>query len=1078
MPTIKTKTGLQEYVVSPSRVVTLADGTSFPVTGSVAKAAIQTAYSKGGVLDDAVKDFVLSLLQVGEGIEVTYENGKIQVGIKPPTKLIDNFTFTLKKAGTTSGGVYNIDTGQLVCTLWSARHFEEGTHIERWDHKDDFGNPLTGDFEARVLSSDIKYNWKVWANTSASDYGDDVHRPLDDISQIRITQHTDGRWICIYMSNYGESDLAEHYFYLDDPQRAYVFKKEYGGNQITSFVAINSTKIIRTVIDSYDEHNAKNFLFATDRSGKNFTEFSAGQYVKCDVGSEYNHAIGVFKEPIRASTSPSGLSANDDFIFLSRKGAINHIVVLDEDSGAVLSVTKIDKPSSVRVVGKYLWYVTNGTEVVKREVNANGSLGTITLTLKGFSSVVDIHEFGDNITIVDSGTSQQIKTYNINTGAHVWTRGKLGGYTGKGNKEVFDDKWFFNKNSMEEAGSIAFTPKGTYWLSDTGNNRLLHFDIKGKLIDSIYYLPKNYSVKINKNQDSFIISGYNVFEVDPTKPPRQAWKLKYNFLFPHGNDQLVPIRGFTTLSNRRMYGAMKYQIEGRPDAQLMVVELDPLVGVRQTKAIVNPQPFRTDQMYEDGSVRYIALTEANGVVTKQEWWKRELIGFDKDNDPLWGNDVKEEEFVIPPTGPIAGSPIDDAFCYKTDNGCMISYQASLSIKDAPNQYRLAGIKNGKAMFSTLRTVESNYRGVFPRNGEYDWTTFDKNDDGSPKGNHGNRVMTYRDHILAGAHCEFRQSGQTNMFYHVHESGLLISVVGEERPWYDRRGPVPYQAGNGFTPSLHRFSKDGKLRIVQGDESVRGGLQVSEIENFDSVEIQVGVPTTLPVAELPGINLLEGLKRGASVTGDVGRWSMDGLYYTDHNNKFITVLGSMTNDRYRNASTDIRSECIQPDGSPPKYAKCNLGTYAGLNSWNIKGMVEFTGNARNDPSLDSGLTIQVLDGAGLLIADLFYERERLDYFQTNWKGNGVIFKSYNEYGGPNPVGEAMDMHKVNHYQPLEIGASSKGVRFKYADFPELVVPVKDKKANWKEPRFLQVRFATAGTSYNRTISFDELRFHTT
>jgi hypothetical protein len=56
MPTIKTKSGLQEYTVGePVRVVTLKDGTTFSVTGSIAQSAVQLAYDKGQPQTPAIK---------------------------------------------------------------------------------------------------------------------------------------------------------------------------------------------------------------------------------------------------------------------------------------------------------------------------------------------------------------------------------------------------------------------------------------------------------------------------------------------------------------------------------------------------------------------------------------------------------------------------------------------------------------------------------------------------------------------------------------------------------------------------------------------------------------------------------------------------------------------------------------------------------------------------------------------------------------------------------------------------------------------------------------------------------------
>lgn len=1077
----------------------------------------------------------------------------IPIELDEPTVFTDKFKFSLDAPLMTSAGIYD-EEGVLVRTLWSAVPFEQGTHVEIWDGKDDLGVtvPTNKTYEPRVLDHNVQYEWAgVWGNTSDEQTGDTIHKPLDPVIAIRIMQHPNGRWVAMYASGYGEGGAAEGFFWLDDPQKRFNPIVIHGTNQNTDYIAFNSTKIFRAGSDPLD-NGSETFIYATNKASDTILTFPAGVPAKMDWGITYESTIGYMREPatIQVNYPPdqnnqvftinepkefkitsavirntgqnfikyldvnkhfskvgntitisqdinnipagsiidieyarrtdiSGIAANDSYIYLSRK-LWGKISIINAVSGALIQDLTIDTPSAVTIIGTDLWYATaNGTTVVKRPINSDGSLGTVTLTLNGFESVLDIAASGTNVTMIDGGNSQQLKTFNLNTGASVWTRGQLKGYLGVGNKEVFNDKWLFNKPTNNgdgltaEHGSIAYEPDGSYWLCDPGNTRLLHFAADGTYITTIAHEIRSYDVKLNKNNDKLLMATYKVFEIDPTKPTKQGWKLKYNFQ-ENGTGNLIVVQDFTTLSNGRMYGIQRSNAPGYPT--VYVVELDPTKGTRVTKSTI---AFGNTRMYENGDVKWTVDVEDGSPRGKQQFWKKSLTGFDSDGDPLWGPNVKEEEIVIAVTGPKASAPFSNDNSYRTTNGNLIAYEADISTRDAPNQFRLGGIKDGKYMWKSLRTVEANHRGNFPLNGEFDWANYDRLPDNRPAaGYYGSRVSVYGQHAVASAHGEFWRGGQLNEHVHYHQDGLLIGVTGTQKPGGDPRKAEAFMAGNAITPNLHYWAEDNTLNIIHGDESVHQGIHRIKIKNPNSIRIQTALPTNLPLKTLPGKDLLEGFKRSDVITGSANGWTIPTPHFNNSDDRFQVAAGSMTTDRYRLASVDLRFVFVMPSGSTRNVLR-DLGTNTNVNSWNLKGLVEFLSNDRNDPAGYAGVVVEILDDAGLVLADFLYKRENI-FERTTFRFNDTILKDLNE-NDPDPdkaYRDRVDMTTVGYYKNLEIGSNGNGIVATYGDFGTITVPFKDPNANWRNPKTLRIRFFTLGNIYTRAISFYKLRFFTT
>jgi hypothetical protein len=1062
-----------------------------------------------------------------------------------PSAFTDKFSFTLTSEKITSAGIYTTG-GTKVRELWAALSFPAGTHVELWDGKDDFGNTLPADtYVPKVLTHNIQYEWAgVWANTSLNQTGDDMHKPLDPILAIRTMIHPNGKPMALYASGYGEGGAAQGAFYLDNPQVRFTPMSIHGTNQNTDFLATNSTKIFYAGSDPLDS-GSESFVYATNKSGNTFSTFSSGVTAKMEWGIEYQSVIGWKKEPASQSftyngsmtytvsdskpiryngisitastgynqnlnlsnvsktgstfsipsnyndipsgatiivnyariTDISGIAANDDYVFLSRKQWGN-ISVLNATTGALVQDLAIDKPSSVCVIGTDLWYAVSGTTVVRRPINTNGSLATATLTLTGFQSVLDINHNGNGlVAIIDGGSSQQIKAFSATTGAALWTRGQLGGLHAP-NKEVFNDKFLFNKPTSNgdglttEFASIAFEPDGSYWVCDAGNTRIQHFAADGTYINNIQYLVRNYYVKVNKNQPHRVLSSFQEYEIDPTKPIREGWKLKYNWQ-ENGTGNYNGLGDFATLSNGRTYGTQRRNAAGYPVVD--VVEFIPATGVRVTNSTV---PFGGYKMYDDGSIRWIVNSGGT-----QTWWRKNITGFDSNNDPIWGSDIWVDSVTVPLAGPEAGAPFSVDHHETTANGALAVFQGGIDYKDAPNQYRLGGLKNGTFKWRGLRTVEANHRGDFPENGEFDWANYGrwknfegKVDNDPVAGYYSSRVMAYNEHIVTGHHGEFWRGGQLNKYVHYHQDGLLIGVFGEQRAGGDGRKAPAFQAGNALTPNLVYFTGDTSLNVIHGDESVHQGIHRIKINNTGSIQFLTGTPTNAAPRALAGTDLLAGLKAGDIITGNTNGWTIPAPYnFGEYEDKFIAKLGSQSTDRYRLAGTDIYFEFVAPASGRTLDVTRTLGTNLNLSNWSMKGQVIFPGNMNNDPVTDkAGHYIEVLDDAGLVIAQYYYRRNSGNFYREDYIANGQVYKSLDK----EVYAEFLTSLQTQRFTSLEIKGSASGITFEYGDMGVMTVPKFNSSANWQNPTTLRIKFFTQGNPYGRNVGFYKLRFFNT
>ncbi|MBC7915819.1 MAG: hypothetical protein H7Y07_17050, partial [Pyrinomonadaceae bacterium] len=954
-----------------------------------------------------------------------------------------SFEFSLKESSQTSAGVYTSDT-TLIRTLWSGINFSSGKHVAKWDGLSDDGSQAPKDnYHVKVLSHNVKYEWQgILANSSLNATGNDMHKPWDPIFGIRITG---GK--AYYCSGYGEGRGAQFYFNLSQPQIRYSPHELYGTNQNTEFLATDGSHVYWAGFDPFE--NTKSFVYATKVSDNSIVKFPNGVSLKMSHGITYQ---GVTDYIDQADSRPSGIAVQTtgDYLFVSH-AYLGYIKVINKTTGQVIKTLPFVKPTALVVEGNYLWLCSEGNKVKKYPVNSDGSLGNPTISLPGLVNPLDMNIHGSLLAVVDGGTSQQVKTFNIATGTADWVHGQLGG--NQNSPLVANDKFLFKKTNefgpeSLEYGSIAFEDDGSFWLCDIGNYRIQHFDSNRNFIENVSYLGRTYSVYVDKNDKKKLLAGFLEFEVSYDAPARDAAVLKYNWQ-ENGDANYENVKDITTLSNGRTYGIRTSRKNGYNEH---IVEFVKEKGIRET-GVLNV-PF--GRLYPNGSLRGMSFNEQTKT---QTWLSKSLLSFDGNNNPIYSDLLNGESVILADKDPQHGSPTGSLTGEVTSSGLLISFEGSLDKKD---KFRLGGIKRGKFKFRTARTTAIGYKGDFPTDGAFDIGNYQRDPvtEVPYAGYAGNLAMVSDSNIVFGYHGEFWKQSQTNKYNHFHESGLFIGQLGEVR--FGVATAPAGVAGNAFTPNLVKVNND--LYLLHGDESVHAGVHKWRISDLSTVQVQIATPTQEKVTGLEGVDLLEGLVRGQSLQNGLG-WERDlSADYSTSDGRFGARIGDMSYGNYK--SPDLSLTYAQKSGSVT--VSRNLGDNKDLTAWKLFGKVNYGGNEPNESLGNGGSFVDVLDQNSKIIARFYMERDKLSGF--NFIGNGQIIAKY-------PENEAFGaMNSQN--QPFEISALDGTITIKYTNDKSVSTKVlADPNADWKSPSKLKFHFFTkvSWQYYSRAIDIHEMRF---
>jgi hypothetical protein len=735
------------------------------------------------------------------------------------------FTFKLDGRGKTSAGVYSKD-GTLLRTLWSGVTYNAGTHQFVWDGINDDGRlAANGGYVVKVLSNNVKYKWEgVIGNTSDSLSGSSVHHAIERMYGMAISGNN-----AYFAVGYNEQSSSTFKFNIHNPQKKTVI---LGKGLSVKYVATDGITVYWAGNDAGVVNNW--MVFGTKVANDSESGFTSGQPAITKYGRKYKSVLDNINND-KSEISGLAVQKRGRYLFVAHKN-LNELHVLDKTTGALLQKQSFDTPLNITADDNgHVWliYSKNGKRVIEKfAVESNGKLNPLNVVLPALvePQALAVSPNGKKLLVADGGDSQQLKAFEVNSGAPLWTYGVAGGYATDPN--VRNDKFYFNE-AKGPGTFIAFQPDGGFWVEDAGNSRAQHFTADRKFIDRIMYLQTSYSSFVDANDPSRVFSDYLEFKVDYSKPigaNNGSWQLVRNWghnITAEYDDKYNRLRGVTTLSNGKTYALLTHRF--RTFVSWKLVELPKTGPLRITGVDI---PMDNTQLYPDGSL-YKVSTFRVGVPTV--FTKRELLKFDLDGDPVWG-----PQNTIAQTQPAESTDPG----YHGNNTLLksgeITSSGVIALFDGTtaNCWHLGGIKVGgdKLLWRAAMSTTKEYWGPFPSDGTFDI------------GNHTNYpgciAMASGRSIFWGYHGEFWKNSEVNKWTQVYDDGLFVGQFGVAGPEAGNVEATAEMAGNCFAASVVKLP-NGDTYLYHNDESMHGGVHRWKISGLSTIKEQV-IPISLVV----------------------------------------------------------------------------------------------------------------------------------------------------------------------------------------------------------------------------------------
>jgi hypothetical protein len=986
------------------------------------------------------------------------------------------------------------------------------------------------DYDAKVVVNNVQYTMEGYiGNTSTALYEKDKrHRTLDPLTSIEIVGNTgyysvgynegNGSIFPFSLStpqektnpwqNYGiqfteQSCTDGNYIYWDvvpayQAGLSAIYATKVSDNSIVNFSAGSSFAVqygytypgAIATLDSFREQTftynggPKTFTLSEDipyhlntvttpaKGEVGFDPFDQNQIAKSGfvitVGTPLNVGDQVKIKWWRLE-SVSAMAVNSNYLFIARYNT-SFIEVRNKLTGAfVRTVPGFSNISAmtVEISSNTIWIAENSTTVRKFPINSDGTLGGSSVTLSGnLSNVIDLKVGNGQLVLVDAGTNQQVKGFNLSNGSLTWTLGQVGGNLQK--PLVANDTFaFFMIEEYEglkiSRGGVAIGPDGGLWIADGGNRRILHYDSNRNFVEAVIFQGKTYSTYVDPGNHARMITNFQEFEMRYDQTDfRNAWKYKYNWegtfdatTFVSG----VKIRCITTIpANGRTY-AILYRYGSRGGGE-EIVELDPVNGIRRTGSV---HTLPASWLDKDGNVFGLEDGGVNGVANYR---KDTRIGFDANGNPTY-------------------SPTVTVFTNNTQTGQMYPRLSGAKIRPwevsssnilaqfrgngndggvtENDVYHFGGIdlSTGKFKFMTSLATFRDYYGEFPPDGAFDIGN-------GPPQYYGNVAVALERNFIWGYNGEFWKASQTNKWNHFYDNGLMIAQFGKTGPDYNM-DPVTNKefAGNAFCPSLIKEGND--YYMYHNDESVYGAAIRWKITGLDTIK-EVVIPISSSYSRVPDQpaqgSLMEGLPYNVVLPASVSGWTR---FPTTNNPGKWEVKSTFAEYRKYRKPNDIyvRFSNVNPSVASQSYVNRDLGNNSGLGNWTIAGILNYYDEF---PNIDEEkLFLQILDNNNRIIAR-FYRKANFNTGGNDFYGNNTFL--YNLPGNSRYTAKE---------QPFYIARGANNtITFQYADRPAQTVPIFDGASLIGNPKTLQAMFEfTPGNvnGYGKAIMLKGLTFNT-
>jgi len=738
------------------------------------------------------------------------------------------FSFNLPQASTTSAGVFNTTTGTLIRTLWNNVQYQQGTNYGVWDGNDENGNAVaTGSsYQIKLIYHNVQYVWEgMIGNTSANQSGGQVHHNFDKIHDMTISGTTG-----YYAIGYDEAGNPFHTFKVGAPQVPSEIRPGF------SDVSCNFSLVTSDASHSYwakgygGMGGTDTYVIAMNTSDNSIYNFPQGTNPPTGANQNYIYTSCIdFDATANQANPASGIAVqkSGNALFVSHKN-LNLVRVFDKLQGNLLGSFTVTSPGRLATTANGdVWVISNATTpVVLRYTFANGT-ATLKQTITGLAQPAGLGVSADDslLLVADGGSSQQIKAFSNTTGASVWTYGTPGGMAVNG-ADVTTNTFEFNTqlanyNAFTNEAFIAFQPDNTFWISDGGNARILHFSMSGNTlsyIEQIAYIEASYCSTVDVTDATRVFNTFFEYSVNYALPPggtNGSWKMVKNWAFGLPNDATHYYFGYcngfsnvATLSNGRTYGFLSNTITRGTD----LFELPPTGQARFTGYSFKTVP----RIYPDGTLRFNISTTST-----LSFYSQPLTGFDAKNNPVWGSPTLLATTALAPTDPKTWNAYPER-TEMTAGGMVVDYDGNL----ADTGYHLGGIPTGGTAWQWRSSPTTTTAHWFPSDGHFDVAN------GVQYA--GDYHMAMGRNIICGYHGEFWGGGQASHWMNFLDNGLLVGVFGT----YENLGAmgpntINGYAGNAFAPTLVR-APNGKVYLYHNDESNHAGTIRWRIDGWDGI----------------------------------------------------------------------------------------------------------------------------------------------------------------------------------------------------------------------------------------------------
>lgn len=767
------------------------------------------------------------------------------------------FEFSLDRTRTTSAGLWS-DDGRLLRTLWRGERLAAGTHSRQWDGLDDLGQPvLPAAVTVRVIHHDVRYEWDgVVGNTSstaANIASASVHR-----SFMRPTSLAPAGGRMHFSVGYNEAQNGLQAFDLAFPQIARPRVNLVDPFIAAGLVATDGQRLYWTNIGGLSK---RSFVAAFDLSTSTPWRFSFGvsQCLSFQADGRTCWAPqwypSVLEPRADLSSPPTGLAvqANGRLLAVAyaREGRVRLFdKVSGETLGDIAAGRSADAENQLAFAADGALWILERDRALRVAVPADGALAVTAITglVRPLAMVIDPADVS-RIWIAEGGERQQVRRYDAQ-GRWVESVGVSGALAA--DPTAGRDRLSFAAEFGRERSALAVDERGSLWIADTGNNRLLERLADGRAGATVAWLPAVYVTAVDPRSPRRVFANFLEFEVDdvPGRTAADSWRLVRNWL-PSLPASLRDDRsanwgwgGFHTVHTLP---------DGRTFAQLTVSGRHELVELPREGPARRVSTWPVLGPLETPPVLTLAgdITTARSDAQRQTVLRYRLEGYDANGDPRWG--------ALPSVLASAANSADSAWFRpgtfsgaagpsfpQTADGRVLSFHPGVQ---ADSRFHLGAISGGPSGVWSFRGAPSG-----PLDGRGAVQT-QRHDPGLQYG--GNAIRLQGRNVILGYHGEFytdlgnRRMGQANQFLHYRDDGLFIGQFGT--PSTRASGPTaPGLSGNAFSPWL----VDGPSGPVlyHNDESTHGGVHRWRVLGMDDlVELSARVPAPAAISEPARLN---------------------------------------------------------------------------------------------------------------------------------------------------------------------------------------------------------------------------------